>query len=226
MDLPPGKHTVEIQAVAATGATDPTPAVSQVSVDDTPPTVAFSWTRDGALMLLHATARDDLSGLQPSSFSWNFGDGSTGAGQRVRHDFAGTKAHKVRVSVSDLVGNVGSFTATVPGSATVAASLRRPTPLRSVRLSASAPDGRWRLVVRGRLVKGARVRAQLVSASVVHVESAAMSEGTLRRRVAGAFRLVVPVPALYPGRYKVLVSAETASGLPIGKPVARTFRVT
>jgi subtilisin family serine protease len=226
VDLPPGKHTVEIQAVAATGATDPSPAVSQVSVDLTPPTIAFSWSRDGSVMVLNATARDDLAGIEPTSYSWLFGDGSAGAGARVRHDFSGTKAYRVRVSVSDLVGNVGSFTATVPGSAAVARSLRRPTPLRSVSLSASAPNGHWRLVVRGRLVKGARVRAQVVPASTVHVESAAMPVGRLRRRAAGAFRLVVPVPALFPGRYTVLVSAETASGLPIGRTVVRPFRVT
>jgi hypothetical protein len=136
MELPPGKHVVEIQAVATTGAADPTPAVSQVSVDTTAPTVAFSWTRDGRFMVLTANARDDLSGIQPASYSWSFGDGSTGAGKQVRHEFAGRKAHRVRVDVTDLVGNVGSFTATVPGTASVAAGLRRPTPLRGVQLSA------------------------------------------------------------------------------------------
>jgi hypothetical protein len=81
-------------------------------------------------------------------------------------------------------------------------------------------------VVHGRLVKGARVRAQVVPVSSVHVESAASPAGSLSRRRAGSFRLVVPVPSLFPGRYKVLVSAETAAGLPIGGPVTRIFRVT
>ncbi|MDX6647885.1 MAG: bacillopeptidase [Miltoncostaeaceae bacterium] len=226
LDLPPGKHTVEMQAIAPTGAPDPSPAVSQVTVDLTAPTVAFSWSRDGSFMVLKATARDDLAGIEPTSYSWVFGDGSAGAGARVRHDFAGRKAHRVRVSVSDLVGNLGSFTATVPGTATVADSLRRRTPLRSVSLSASAPNGDWRLVVTGRLVKGARVRAQVVPAAGVQIQTAAMPVGRLSRAAAGAFRLVVPVPALFPGRYNVMVNAETASGLPIGRPVARAFKVT
>src|SRR5204863_248787 len=85
-----------------------------------------------------ATARDDLAGIAPATFTWTFGDGSTGTGTRVRHQFAGRKAHRVQVSVTDLAGNVGSFTATVPGTAAVAASLRRRTPVRGARASASS----------------------------------------------------------------------------------------
>jgi subtilisin family serine protease len=222
--LTAGSHTIEMQAVSVTGAHDPSPAVSQVSVDLTPPTIAFSWTRDGSGMVLQATARDDLAGIEPASYGWDFGDGSAAAGARVRHVFPAGRGHRVRVSVADLVGNVGSFTATVPATAAVVASLKRPTPLRGVNMIASSVGGRWRLVVAGRIVRAARVRVKVIPVGGVHIETAALPTSA-RRTKKGSFRIVVPLSAVFPGRYRLVVTAETVSGIQIGRAVVRPFQV-
>jgi PKD repeat protein len=47
------------------------------------------------------------------SYSWNFGDGSSGSGATTNHSFAATGTYTVTLIVTDDQGNQGIATATV-----------------------------------------------------------------------------------------------------------------
>jgi chitodextrinase len=112
--LTPGPHTVEFQSVDAAGAVDPTPASSRVTVDLSPPRVRLLTRSDGARTVLRASAVDALTGVDPSSFRWTFGDGSTATGPLVRRRFGAARAGRVRLTVMDMAGNVGTFDTIIP----------------------------------------------------------------------------------------------------------------
>jgi hypothetical protein len=80
-----------------------------------------------------------------------------------------------------------------------------------------------RLLVSGLLTEPARVRAGLVRAGR-GARAARVATAALRR--AGPFRIVLRLRGVAPGRYRVVVQAQTRRGAAIGRPVRLAVRVT
>lgn len=111
-------------AVDATGLSLNTPPTAQASATPTsgtaPLAVAFS-----------AAGSRDLDGTI-TSYSWNFGDGTTGSGATVNHTYTAAGTYDARLTVTDNFGATGS--ATVRITVTAASLVLRST---AVTLSAS-----------------------------------------------------------------------------------------
>jgi chitodextrinase len=75
------------------------------------PTASFDWTPAG----LHV--HFDGYGSDPDgeivSWQWDFGDGGTGSGQSVDHDYSNGGDHTVTLTVTDNAGNTDTYTDTV-----------------------------------------------------------------------------------------------------------------
>jgi hypothetical protein len=94
-----------------------TKSIQVILKDKTAPVVSFVIQRNGTnvvtalenqtlVLTANATfdANDSFSAL---NFTWSFGDGKTGYGAWVRHNFSAIKTFTVKLSVKDLAGNVG-----------------------------------------------------------------------------------------------------------------------
>ena len=88
----------------------------------------------GDLVGMSATATDDFS--NPSSFTWDFGDGATGGGGSVSHSYAAPGTYNVDVKATDLAGNVSNLTRSIVVFSPA------PTPTRGVDFNASSVSGK------------------------------------------------------------------------------------
>jgi hypothetical protein len=71
----------------------------------TPLTASFTYSPSNPAPLLAVTfAANATGGTQPYSYSWNFGDGSTGSGQTVSHSYLLPGTYTVTLTVSDANG--------------------------------------------------------------------------------------------------------------------------
>jgi len=103
-------------------ATDsPTPpntgsASTAVTLQDRPPIASFTSTPSsaptGTPITFDGTASYDLDGTVVS-YSWDFGDGRTGAGSVVTHSYSPAKTYTVTLTVTDNGGVTGSTTSQV-----------------------------------------------------------------------------------------------------------------
>ncbi len=120
----PGTFTVTLRVVDSQGNTgsarDPFSAVivnnqpshtSQTLLADSPPTAGFTFTpaspTHGQTILFDGTTSTDDGTI--TSYSWDFGDGSTGTGSTITHSFATIGSYPVALTVTDNAG----LTATV-----------------------------------------------------------------------------------------------------------------
>jgi PKD repeat protein len=76
------------------------------------PTASFDFSCEGLACVFDAAASSDRDG-GVASFAWNFGDGSTGTGQRVNHTFPAGGSRTVTLTVTDDEGATASSTRTV-----------------------------------------------------------------------------------------------------------------
>ena len=113
------------------------------------PTAQFATTTNAANRTVSLSATDsyDLDGDE-LTFQWEFGDGTSAAGETATHTYGGTKdAFDVTLTVKDQLGAVGRSTVKVyPDNRTPTLTLDEPAPSRTysvndtVQLSASATD--------------------------------------------------------------------------------------
>ncbi len=81
---------------------------SVLAAQDQPPVAKFTVSCKGRNCTFNAAGSSDDKGI--ASFSWNFGDGATGAGVKLSHRYtSSTKAFSVTLSVKDTAGQVTSL---------------------------------------------------------------------------------------------------------------------
>jgi len=97
-----------------------TKSIQVVVKDKTTPVASFVIQRNGTnvvtalenqTLVLTANATVDVNDTFSSlNFTWSFGDGKTGYGAGVRHDFSAIKTFSVKLSVRDVAGNIANLT--------------------------------------------------------------------------------------------------------------------
>ncbi|MGN6407163.1 MAG: PKD domain-containing protein [Curtobacterium sp.] len=85
-----------------------------------PPTAAFTSSASGLTASFDGTGSSDPDG-SVASWAWDFGDGTTGAGSTVQHQYAAAGSYTVKLTVTDNGGATASTTHTVSVAAPSAA---------------------------------------------------------------------------------------------------------
>ena len=222
LTLSEGKHTVEAQAVDGRGVGDPSPAIHTVTVDTTRPQASVEWRLRGG-RVVYAARVTDASGVDASSTTWSFPDGSTATGPKVIRRATTTAPGDVTLTVRDRAGNETVVTTSRDQGL---------TPMHGVAASRKVSRRRGAIIVHGRLNRSARVIASLqpvsrTQASVAGGQSPRrVHAGSIRSYSSGAFAIRVPLRGVTPGAYRMVLSATGPNGLPLGASVVRRVRVT
>ncbi|HXF62263.1 MAG TPA: S8 family serine peptidase [Caldilineaceae bacterium] len=86
---------------------------------NTPPTASFTYSCTGLSCTFDASSSSDSDGTI-TGYAWNFGDGNSGAGASLSHDYAAGGVYQVRLEVTDNGGatdsEVQSVVVSAPGS--------------------------------------------------------------------------------------------------------------
>ncbi len=130
----PGTYTVTLTVTDNGGLTNTTTQTVQVGVPNQAPTAAFSYSPAhpgvGQWVKFDGSASFDPDG-SITTYSWNFGDGSTGTGASVYHQFTAPGNYTVTLTVTDNNGLTNSTSQTVqitaPNQAPAAAFSFSPT---------------------------------------------------------------------------------------------------
>ncbi len=107
-----GSYTVRLRVTDDDGATDDS-ATASVSIDNADPnlvSVTIPTGDEGTPLALDAYATDVLS--DTLTYTWDFGDGTTGTGDSVNHVFTDDGSFQVTVTVTDDDGGSTTFTDT------------------------------------------------------------------------------------------------------------------
>ncbi|AUZ88736.1 cell surface protein [Arthrobacter agilis] len=84
----------------------------QVEVSNAVPTATFEGTSSGLDARFDGTGSTDVDGTV-RSYSWDFGDGSTGSGAVADHRYAAAGSYDVTLTVTDDKGGTGGFASTI-----------------------------------------------------------------------------------------------------------------
>src|SRR5690606_15633428 len=86
-----------------------------------PPTAAFDWPADDLAASFDASGSTDQGG-SIENYAWDFGDGETGTGRTVEHEYAAPGGYDVTLTVTDDEGMTGKVTkrVTVTGPGVIA----------------------------------------------------------------------------------------------------------
>ncbi len=97
-----------------------TKSIQVIVKDKTPPMVSFVIQRNGTnvvtalenqtLVLTANATTDNNDSFSALNFTWSFGDGKTGYGAWVRHEFKLIQTFSVKLSAKDVAGNVANLT--------------------------------------------------------------------------------------------------------------------
>ncbi|MCI4358409.1 MAG: PKD domain-containing protein [Thermoplasmata archaeon] len=153
-----GSAAVNLPLVAASGGGgggDERPAggplASPAAVNGTLTIFPLATPRDGGSpLLVNASASIEAGTGLGETISWNFGDGTTGSGTQVSHQFARVGAYNVTVTATDSGGNQGSNRTVVrvePLSMTLVANRSLGDPPISVTTAVSIVGGTGRFGV-------------------------------------------------------------------------------
>ena len=123
-------------------------AITVTSPPPPPPSLTASFTASLSNPVVEQTISFTGSasgGTSPYSYSWNFGDSSTGSGSPVSHVYQTAGVYTVVLTVTDTAGHVASasntVTVTSPLSASFTYSPSNPAPLTSVQFTATTTGG-------------------------------------------------------------------------------------
>jgi len=104
----PGYYTVSLVAVNFNGCSDT--AVKQIYINPAP--VAEFGSSPGCVGLSTYFWADttviDINAI--ATYSWNFGDGSTGLGRNIQHTYASAGSYHVELTITDTAGCAGTVT--------------------------------------------------------------------------------------------------------------------
>ena len=120
-----GSHTVTLTVDDGKTGTDTATDTFTVTAVNGKPTAAFSSTSSGLTASFDGSGSTDPDG-DPLTYTWNFGDGSTGTGVKPNHPYALANTYHVSLTVDD--GKGGSNTVnhdvavTAPAGATLIGS--------------------------------------------------------------------------------------------------------
>jgi subtilisin family serine protease len=110
--LPEGRHRVEVQGWDPVAGPDATPARHVVTVDRTPPRLAFSVRRTGGAATLRARVHDDVSRVASGSVRWRL-DGTTRRGVQAHVTAGRGRRVTVALTAADRAGNRAQIRRTV-----------------------------------------------------------------------------------------------------------------
>jgi PKD repeat protein len=150
-----GSYTVELRVTDNDGATDSATKTLTVGAANQPPQASFTFTPGnpvtGQSVSFDASASTDPDG-QITSYSWDFGDGSSGSGESVTHSYQASGSYTVNLTVTDNNGTsdvesktIGVETANQPPVASFIFSPGQPSVDQIISFDASGsedPDGR------------------------------------------------------------------------------------
>ena len=103
----PGNYTVTLTAASAVGSTTASTVIRVLSDVDPPEAVIGDFDPeivDGQLVTFTSLSTND-----PTSITWDFGDGTSGSGETVRHLWEDPGNYRVRLEVSNSAGSDSAF---------------------------------------------------------------------------------------------------------------------
>jgi hypothetical protein len=109
-DLANNKSSVAVTANTAGGDGALVSSTFNVQVQTERPVAAFSYEKGS--VDLEVLFQDESTGGGTLTYSWNFGDGTSGQGQSVRHTYAAAGPYNVTLTVTSTSGSGLSDTAT------------------------------------------------------------------------------------------------------------------
>ena len=111
-----GTYDVKLTVTDDQGGTDSITKSVTVAAANQPPTAAFDLSADDLSISADASDSADSDG-SISSYAWTFGDGSSGTGKSVDHDYTTAGTYDVKLTVTDNQGGTDSITKSVTVSA-------------------------------------------------------------------------------------------------------------
>jgi len=126
-----GTYTVRLTVTDDAGLVDTTS--KSITVLETVPTASFTVTCVGGSCTFDASASTDIGGTI-TTYSWTFGDGTTGQGKVVSHSYSSNGSYNATLTVTDS-GGVTTSTSKTASSIKLTATVAKGTNLRQVSLS-------------------------------------------------------------------------------------------
>jgi PKD repeat protein len=109
----PGYYQVALTVMAADGTSSSSAATLDVGAASSP-APSFSFVASGSGVSFDASGSSDPNGGGAiTSYSWNFGDGTTGSGATPSHQYAQPLKYPVTLTVTDSLGLTNTYSRTI-----------------------------------------------------------------------------------------------------------------
>lgn len=107
-----GPYNVILTVTDNAGATNSKTLQVTALAPNALPTATFTWNATLLVASFNATKSTDSDGTI-ASYSWTFGDGTTGTGSTVDHSYSSTGSYTVTLKVTDNLGGIGSYSSVI-----------------------------------------------------------------------------------------------------------------
>lgn len=184
-----GTYTVTLTVADGGGLKDSESKAVKVQgpAPNQPPTAEFTWLCDGLTCSFDGSSSFDPDG-QVQTYSWDFGDGTSGSGASPTHTYPSAATYSVKLTVTDGGGLSDSETKSVP----VTAPTTTPASLPKV-VEAELFDKKY--------VGGNYTNASFSGGKGWNIWSNGRIEHTLRADVAGTYEIIIRAQGeLVPGQ--------------------------